>query len=196
MSELRELIAREIEALQNIPLDGGIERAVQLMHETAAEKGGKIVVSGVGKAGHIGLQLAAMLSSTGSPACFISPLEAQHGDLGLLQPNDLLFCISNSGMTREIVELVGLAQGLFPDLPFILLTKNAQCDLAQQAAAAILTGPTQEICPLDLTPTTSTTVMAVIVDLLVVSLMKRRNFTKEMFARRHHGGYLGKKSRS
>ena len=196
MDNLKDLIEREAEALKNIPLDGGIEAAVELMYQSVHENGGKVVVSGVGKAGHIGQQLSTTLSSTGTAACFLPPLEAQHGDLGIIQSNDVLFAISNSGLTREILELTELANNLVPDVKLIILSKNPESLLVKKADVAILTGPTEEICPLGLTPTTSTTVMTVIVDLLVVTLMKKIGFTKEMYSLRHHSGYLGNKSKT
>ena len=195
MGELKELIDREIEAIQNIPLDGGIENAVELIYQNVHQQSGKVVVSGVGKAGHIGLQLSTMLCSTGTSACFLNPLEAQHGDLGVLQNNDVLFAISNSGLTREILELVELSEKLCPEVKLIVLTRNPDSALAQMSNVVLLTGETTEICPFGLTPTTSTTTMNVITDLLVVTLMKKINFTKEMYAQRHHSGYLGAKSK-
>jgi len=195
MGELKDLIDREIEAINNIPLNGGIENAVELIYQNVHQQSGKVVVSGVGKAGHIGLQLSTMLCSTGTSACFLNPLEAQHGDLGVLQNRDVLFAISNSGLTREILELVELSEKLCPEIKLIVLTKNPESSLAEMANVAILTGQTDEICPLGLTPTTSTTTMNVITDLLVITLMKKINFTKEMYALRHHSGYLGDKSK-
>lgn len=195
MNELKRLIASEIEALNNIPLNGEIEAAVDLIHQHVHEQGGKVVVSGVGKAGHIGINLSATLCSTGTPSCFLSPLEAQHGDLGILQRPDVLFIISNSGMTREMFELIELSEHMYPEISIIVLTKNPDSPLAQRSDITILTGQTKEICPLGLTPTTSITVMSVISDLLVVSLMSKVGLTKEQYALRHHSGYLGKKAK-
>ena len=193
---ISDLIAQEIAALRQIPLDGSIEQAVEVLYKGVHQKGGKAIVSGVGKAGHIGMKLAATLSSTGTPACFLSPLEAQHGDLGILQPQDVLFIITNSGQTREMLELAELARHLNPDISLVVMTKNAESPLASQAQVTLLTGDTQEICPLGLTPTTSTTVMAVISDLVTVLLMKKIGFTKADYALRHHSGYLGKKAKN
>ncbi|MEO0468543.1 MAG: SIS domain-containing protein [Bacteroidota bacterium] len=195
MEKLSDFIEKEIAALQAIPLDGGIEAAVSLIHQQVHLQHGKVVVSGVGKAGLVGQLLATTLCSTGTAACFLNPLEAQHGDLGVLQANDILLCISNSGQTRELLELTELARRMYPDLKLVVMTRNAESPLARAADVALLTGHTHEICPLELTPTTSTTVMKVIVDLLVVQLMEKINFTKDMYAMRHHGGYLGKKSK-
>ncbi|HBX45030.1 MAG TPA: iron dicitrate transport regulator FecR, partial [Porphyromonadaceae bacterium] len=128
-------------------------------------------------------------------AIFMHPSEAQHGDLGILQENDLLLLITNSGKTREIIELIDLAKGLYPETPIIVITGNKDSVLAQQADVFLLTGNPKEVCPLDLTPTTSTTVMTVMGDILVVGTMKRIGFTAADYAKRHHGGYLGDKSR-
>ena len=129
--------------------------------------------------------------STGTPAVFLHPSEAQHGDLGILQPSDLLLLLSNSGKTREIVELVTLARNLNPQIPIIVITGKKDSPLAAEADVVLCTGDSPEVCPLGLTPTTSTTMMTVIGDVLVVGAMKEIGFTVEQYALRHHGGYLG-----
>ena len=149
----------------------------------------------MGKAGQIGYNISTTLSSTGTPAVFLHPAEAQHGDLGMLQEADVLFLISNSGRTDEILKLVELAKSLYPGIKLITLTGHPENELGRLADVSIATGHPMEICPLGLTPTTSTTVMTVLGDVLVVMMMKRINFTKEDYAKRHHSGYLGKKSR-
>ena len=130
---IRELIAKEIEAIQNIPIDGQIRDAVNLIYEQVHVKGGKVVVSGMGKAGQIGVNIATTLSSTGTTAVFIHPAEAQHGDLGVIQKNDIIFAISNSGKTREVIELEFLAKRLYPGIKFIVLTGNINSELAEKA---------------------------------------------------------------
>ena len=157
---------------------------------------GKIVVGGMGKAGQIGYNVATTFSSTGTPAVFMHPAEAQHGDLGMLQEKDILFLISNSGRTAEIIQLVSLAKELYPEMKLITLTGHPENELGYLADVSIATGNPQEICPLGLTPTTSTTVMTVLGDILVVTLMHKINFTKVDYAKRHHSGYLGEKSRN
>ncbi len=196
MNSLKELVRKEIEAIENIPLNGEVEAAVDLIHRNIHERDGKVVVAGVGKAGYIGYLLSTKLCSTGTPACFIHPLEAQHGDLGALQKNDVLFLISNSGLTREVIEMSHLSREMYPEIAIIVLTKNTSGDLGKMANIAIPTGDTKEIGPLGLTPTVSTTTMTVISDLIVITLMKKINFTKEMYSLRHHSGYLGEKARS
>src|SRR5690606_2734376 len=158
---------REIEGIRNIPVDDTISRAVAMMHEAVHVRGGKIVVAGLGKAGQIGHNIAMTLSSTGTTAVFLPPPEAQHCGLGILQRNDLLFLISNSGKTREILELIPLARRLCPDVPVIALTGHPENDLGTMADLCLSTGHPQEVCPLGLTPTTSTTVMTVLGDILV-----------------------------
>lgn len=192
---IKELIAKEIEAIQNIPVDGIIQKAVDLIHQQVHQKGGKVVVSGMGKAGQIGVNIATTLSSTGTPAIFVHPSEAQHGDLGMIQKNDVMFMISNSGKTREIVELEYLVKNLYPEMKVIGLTGHPDGPLSEFSDVLLYTGNPQEICPLGLTPTTSTTVMTVVGDLLVTLMMEKIGFSKEEYAKRHHSGYLGAKAR-
>lgn len=194
-ARIKELIQREIEAIQNAPVDGVIFDAIDLIYEQVHEKGGKVVISGIGKAGQVGLNIATTLSSTGTPSVFLHPSEAQHGDLGLVQQNDILILISNSGKTREIIELEALAKNLYPEIKIIAITGNEHGDLSTLSNVVLYTGKTKEICPLGMAPTTSTTVMTVVGDLLVVLMMEKIQFTKEQYALRHHGGYLGKKAR-
>jgi arabinose-5-phosphate isomerase len=196
INKINHLIAQEIEAINNIPVDGAIEKAIDIILEKTQRLKGKVVVSGMGKAGQIGNNIATTLSSTGTASVFLHPSEAQHGDLGILQENDVLLLISNSGKTREILELLGLAKHLHPNVPIICLTGNPDSELAKLSDAVLHTGHPKEICPLGLTPTTSTTVMTVVGDVLVVLLMERIGFTKEDYAKRHHSGYLGDKARS
>ncbi len=192
---IKELIEQEVRAIQNIPVDGAIIEVVELIYEQVHQKGGKVVVSGMGKAGQIGDNIATTLSSTGTPAIFIHPAEAQHGDLGVIQKNDIILAISNSGKTREVVELEFLVKNLVPDIKFILLTGKPGSELASKADVTLYTGGPEEICPLGLAPTTSTTVMTVAGDILVVLLMEKIGFTKAEYAKRHHSGYLGQKAK-
>lgn len=198
MTDIVDIIRQETEALRRIPITAAYGEAVELIHQRVhghSPARGKVVISGMGKAGQIGHNLATTLCSTGTPAIFLHPAEAQHGDLGLLQPNDVLLLISNSAKTREILELLDLSRQLYPDLPAILLTGQPDSPLSQQVEVCLHTGNPPEVCPLGLTPTTSTTVMTVIGDILVVLLMKRIGFSKNDYAARHHSGYLGAKAR-
>lgn len=193
---ISEILAAEANAIKNIPLSGSFEQSIELIFNQVHKEGGKLVVSGMGKAGQIATNIATTFSSTGTPAVFLHPSDAQHGDLGVIQKNDILLLISNSGKTREILELVELAKQLFKDIPLIVITGNPESPLPDLADVVIFTGNPEEVCPLGLTPTTSTTTMTVIGDVMVVLMMKKIRFSKMEYAQRHHGGYLGKKSRN
>lgn len=195
-SLMRNILELESNAIASIPVTDDYDKAVALIVEHVARKGGKLITSGMGKAGQIAMNIATTFSSTGTPAVFLHPSEAQHGDLGIMQPNDLMLLISNSGKTREIVELVQLARKLNPTVPLIVITGKSDSPLAKCADALLLTAEAPEVCPLGLTPTTSTTMMTVIGDVLVVSVMKDIGFTASQYAMRHHGGYLGGKART
>lgn len=195
LEEIKQVLQQEAQAIQNIPVTDSFLKAVDIIQERVHQMKGKLVASGMGKAGQIALNIATTFSSTGTPAVFLHPSDAQHGDLGVVQPNDVLLLISNSGKTREILELVELAENLYSNLPLIVITSNGDSQLAQMADVCIETGNPKEVCILGLTPSTSTTVMTVIGDVLVVLMMKRIGFNNEEYAKRHHGGYLGHKSR-
>ena len=192
---MQEILAAESKAVANIPVTDGYEKAVAMIVEQVWNKQGKLITSGMGKAGQIAMNIATTFSSTGIPAVFLHPSEAQHGDLGVMQRNDIMLLLSNSGKTREIIELVALAKRMNPELQIIVITGNNNSELAEISDICLWTGNSPEVCPLGLTPTTSTTLMTVIGDVLVVNVMKTTGFTKEMYAMRHHGGYLGVKSR-
>ena len=194
-ASIYDLLQREAQAVLNIPITDAYEKAVDLIVEQVHRKKGKLVTSGMGKAGQIAMDIATTFCSTGTPAVFLHPSEAQHGDLGILQEHDLLLLISNSGKTREIVELTDLAYKLNSNLKKIVITGNPDSPLAQTADICLATGHPDEVCPLGMTPTTSTTVMTVIGDILVVEAMKKTGFTIEDYSKRHHGGYLGERSR-
>lgn len=192
---IKKVIEHEAQAIKNIPVSNGMIDAIELIYKQVHQKKGKLVTSGMGKAGQIALNIATTFSSTGTPAVFLHPSESQHGDLGVFQENDILLVISNSGKTREIIELINLAENLYQDIPLIVISSNPDSKLSEAADAFIYTGNPKEVCPLGLSPTTSTTVMTVIGDVLVVSMMNKIEFTNEDYAKRHHGGYLGDKSR-
>jgi len=194
--KISEILTIEAEAIRNIPVSNGIEPAIELIHDHVHNKGGKLVASGMGKAGQIAINIATTFSSTGTPAVFLHPSDAQHGDLGVIQENDILLLISNSGITREILELVELAKQLFSSMPLVVITGNPESPLPKSADIVIHTGNPREVCPLGLTPTTSTTTMTVIGDVLVILMMEKIQFTSSDYAKRHHGGYLGVKSRN
>ena len=192
---MRKILESESRAIANIPVSDAYDRAVELIVEHVYRRGGKLVTSGMGKAGQIAMNIATTFSSTGIPAVNLHPSEAQHGDLGVLQPNDVILLISNSGKTCEIIDLVHLTHNLYPQVPLIVITGNPDSELSAMADVTLATGASPEVCPLGLTPTTSTTMMTVIGDVLVVNVMRITGFTREDYALRHHGGYLGRKSR-
>lgn len=192
---MREILEAESKAILNIPVTDEYEHAVKLIVERVHHNGAKLVTSGMGKCGQIANNIATTFASTGIPAVFLHPSEAQHGDLGVLQPHDVMLLLSNSGRTNEIVALVQLAHALYPDVKFIVITGNNESELARQADICLWTGGAPEVCPLGLTPTTSTTMMTVMGDVLVVNTMLATGFTRQDYAMRHHGGYLGHVSR-
>jgi arabinose-5-phosphate isomerase len=152
---------------------------------------GRVVVTGMGKSGHIGAKIAATLASTGTPAFFMHPAEASHGDLGMITRDDVVLALSNSGETSEILALLGPIARL--GVPLIALTGNAQSTLAREASAHLDVGVAEEACPLNLAPTASTTATLAMGDALAVALLESRGFTAEDFARSHPGGSLGRR---
>lgn len=195
LDDIKTIIELEAQAIRNIPINEKYNKAVDIIVEQIHNKNGKLVISGMGKAGQIGQNMATTFCSTGTPAIFLHPSEAQHGDLGVLQANDALLLITNSGKTREIIELLDLARIIYSSIPVIVITGNTESFLANEANVTLFTGHPEEVCPLRLTPTTSITVMTVIGDLLVIETMKRIGFNEVEYAKRHHGGYLGDMSR-
>lgn len=190
-NSIKEIIEAESHAIASIPVTPAFGEAVDMIVEHVHNRKGKLVTSGMGKAGQIAQNIATTFSSTGTPSVYLHPGEAQHGDLGVLQPDDVMLLISNSGKTREIIDVIRLAKGLYPQIPLIVISGNSDSPLAKASDVYINTGGAPEVCPLGLTPTTSTTVMTVIGDILVVNTMQAIGFTREDYALRHHGGYLG-----
>lgn len=152
---------------------------------------GRVVVTGMGKSGHIANKIAATLASTGTPAFFVHPAEASHGDIGMITANDIVIALSNSGTTAELVTIVPLLKRL--GIPLIAMTGNPASTLAQQADVHLDAGVATEACPLNLAPTSSTTVTLVLGDALAIALLEARGFTAEDFAFSHPGGALGRK---
>ena len=193
---IKDILLHEAKAIQKIPITDNFEKAIDIIYQNVHKKNGKIICSGMGKAGQIALNISTTFSSTGTPAVFLHPSDAQHGDIGVIQENDVLLLISNSGKTREIIELVKLTANMHKNIPLIIITGNPESPLGKIADIILSTGHPDEVCPLGLTPTTSTTVMTVIGDALVVLMMNKIKFTSAEYAKRHHGGYLGEKSRN
>lgn len=194
---IKELLEYEAAQIKNIPVNFSFELAVNRIKQKVHNIGsnGKVILSGMGKAGQIALNISSTLNSTGTPSVYLHPSEAQHGDLGILQKNDILVLLSNSGKTREILELIQLSQNMYPAISIICITGKKDSPLAKESDIVLHTGNADEICPLGLTPTISTTLMTVIGDILVVELMKKIKFSKQEYSKRHHSGYLGKKSK-
>ncbi len=177
---------RAIEALRR-RIDDSFDRACHIL--LGCE--GRIVVTGMGKSGHIGGKIAATLASTGSPAFFVHPGEASHGDLGMITARDVVLALSNSGNTAEILTIVPLIKRL--GVPLVSMTGNPASALAGEADVNLDVGVEQEACPLGLAPTASTTVALVTGDALAIALLQARGFSAEDFARSHPGGALGRR---
>jgi len=154
---------------------------------------GRVAVTGVGKSGIVGEKISATLSSTGTPSFFLRPVEAMHGDLGMLRRGDLLLALSNSGETAEVLAVCSACEGL--GIEIVALTGGTDSSLARAASLTVDTGVDREACPLDLAPTSSTTVTLAIGDALALVLLEQRRFTAEHYARFHPGGSLGERLR-
>ncbi|MGE0153147.1 MAG: SIS domain-containing protein [Reyranellaceae bacterium] len=181
-----ELGAQALHAL-GAALDGRFGDAVDVLHGVS----GRVVVTGMGKSGHVARKIAATLASTGTPAQFVHPAEASHGDLGMIGRNDAVLALSFSGETAELADLIAYAARF--TIPLIGMTGNARSALAQAASVALVLPPLTEACPLGLAPTTSTTAMLALGDALAVALLERRGFTSADFQVLHPGGKLGKR---
>ncbi|HRW65059.1 MAG TPA: KpsF/GutQ family sugar-phosphate isomerase [Candidatus Competibacter sp.] len=185
-SQVLTIEAQAVEQLKS-RIDGDFVNACDLMLHCQ----GRIVVLGIGKSGHIGGKIAATLASTGSPAFFVHPAEASHGDMGMITARDVVLALSNSGETDEILTLLPLLKRL--GVPLIALTGNPASTLAKNADVHIDVSVSQEACPLGLAPTSSTTATLAMGDALAVALLEARGFTAEDFARSHPGGRLGRR---
>lgn len=185
----RAVIETEAEAVAGLAarIDASFARACRHMLECE----GRVVVLGMGKSGHIGSKIAATLASTGTPAFFVHPGEASHGDLGMITPKDAVLAISNSGETGEILTILPLIKRL--GVPLIAMTGNPASTLARAATVHIDVSVPQEACPLGLAPTASTTATLAMGDALAIALLEARGFTAEDFARTHPGGRLGRR---
>ena len=168
-------------------VDHRFAQAVQTMLQLQ----GRVVVMGMGKSGHVGRKIAATLASTGTPALFVHPAEASHGDLGMVTAQDLVLAISNSGESAELTAILPVLHRL--GVPLIAITGNLQSSLAQHADQVLDCSVEREACPLNLAPTTSTTAQLALGDALAVALLDARGFRAEDFARSHPGGALGRK---
>ena len=168
-------------------MDENFDRAVELIMQCQ----GKVIVTGVGKSGHIGAKIAATLASTGTPSFFINPLDVYHGDLGVMSKGDVVLAISNSGQTDELLRFIPMV--LHMEIPIIGMSGNPQSLLAKYSTCHLNVSVEKEACPLNLAPTSSTTATLAMGDALAVALMEKRNFQPQDFAQFHPGGELGKR---
>lgn len=184
-----QCIKEEAEATLNLinQLDENFDKAVSLIFHCT----GKVIVTGVGKSGNIGAKIAATLSSTGTPAFFVNPLDVYHGDLGVMTKDDVVLALSNSGQTDELLRFIPMV--LHMNIPIIGMSANPNSLLAKYSTAHLKVWVEKEACPLNLAPTSSTTAALVMGDALAIALMRVRNFKPQDFAQFHPGGELGKR---
>lgn len=183
----RQVLTAESDALRTLAgsLNGSFTAAVQAI----ATAKGRVVVSGMGKSGHIARKIAATLASTGTPSLFVHPGEASHGDLGMVTSDDIVIAISNSGETHELSDLIAYTRRY--DLPLIGITSGAKSALAEASDILLLLPPVAEVCPMGLAPTTSTTMTLALGDALAVTVLEHKGFTAADFRNFHPGGKLG-----
>lgn len=187
---MRAVLAAEAAAISRVRVDDDYERAVR----TLADCRGKVLTTGIGKAGHIAHKFAATLCSTATPAAFIHPAEAAHGDLGLVGANDVLVAFSTSGKSREVLEILELARHLGV-ATIIGVTSHPDSELRKLSDFTLDMGVVEEPCPIGLTPSASMAVMLAISDAIALALLEVKGITREDYGLRHHGGYLGRAAR-
>ncbi len=187
---MNDVLRREAEAILAVRLTESADQAMDALLSCQ----GKIIASGMGKAGLIARKFAAILCSTGTPAAFINPGEAAHGDLGLIGKGDCLIAYSTSGKTREVIEMIHLGRHL--GLATVIgVTSHPESPLRELSDIVIDMGEIEEPCPLGLTPSASMAVMSALSDALALTLMGEKGITKQEYGLRHHGGYLGQQAR-
>ncbi|MGX5174727.1 KpsF/GutQ family sugar-phosphate isomerase [Aliikangiella sp. IMCC44653] len=196
MSDIKDFIqcgqkVVDIEVAAVISLKQKINQSFKQACEILLACEGRIVVIGMGKSGHIGNKIAATLASTGSPAFFVHPGEASHGDLGMITPKDVVIALSNSGETSEVTSLLPVIKRI--NVPLISMTGNPNSTLSRFASVNLDTSVEKEACPMNLAPTASTTVSLVMGDAIAVALLEARGFTEDDFALSHPGGSLGRR---
>ncbi|AEE87653.1 Arabinose 5-phosphate isomerase [Francisella cf. novicida Fx1] len=187
-----ETFRLEIETLEKLKnsIDENFEKACEIILENNRDKG-RVIITGMGKSGHIGKKMAATFASTGTPAFFVHPGEAGHGDFGMITKNDVLIAISNSGTSSEIMGLMPMIKHL--NIPIIAITSNPKSILARNSNVTLNLHVDKEACPLNLAPTSSTTATLVLGDALAIALLKAKNFSEKDFAFSHPNGALGRK---
>ncbi len=187
VTRARDIIGKEIEGMATLAaaIDGSVAEAVALI----AGRGGRLVVTGVGKSGHIGAKLASTFASTGTPSIYLHAAEAAHGDLGMIMVADTVLAISNSGDTRELFAVLDYCRAV--GVPVVAITAGGESRLAKQATVLLRLPQVTEVCPNNLAPTTSTLITLALGHVLAVLLMERRSFAETDFAQFHPGGKLG-----
>ncbi len=191
LATARRVLAIEAAALRRLAdgLDGPFSETIALL--AGIKDRARVVVTGMGKSGHVGRKMAATLASTGTPAIYVHPGEASHGDLGMIAPGDVIVALSNSGETAELADMVTYAKRF--EIPLVAITSHADSELARAATVSLVLPDVAEACPLGLAPTTSTTMMLALGDALSVALLERKGFTPEQFRTLHPGGKLGRR---
>lgn len=187
LSSAKNTIEKEIEALREMETSFN-ENLTEVLNVLENTKG-RIIVTGMGKSGHIGRKIAATFASTGSPSFFVHPAEASHGDLGMITNNDSVIAISNGGESKELSDILAYCKRY--DIPLIAITKNSESSLGKAGDYLLKLPSAQEACPFGMAPTSSTTATLVLGDVLAVALMERRGFSKTDYKQRHPGGKLG-----
>jgi len=186
-----EIMRKEAEAIASVKVTPAFEQAVLALRDCQS----KVLTTGMGKAGHIARKFAATLCSTGTPAAYIHPGEAAHGDLGLVSPRDCIVALSTSGKTNEVIEMLELGRHL--GLQTIIgITSHPDSRLRDLSDIILDMGHIEECCPLGLTPSATIAVMLAITDALALTLMELKGITRHDYGLRHHGGYLGRKART
>jgi arabinose-5-phosphate isomerase len=191
LERMQAVLNAEADAIRAIRLDESFVRAVETMRDCD----GKIITTGIGKAGYIANKFAATLCSTATPAVFVHPAEAAHGDLGLVDTHDVLIAFSTSGKSREVLEILELARHLGVAC-LIGVTSHPESELRDKSDFVLDMGIIEEPCPLGLTPSASMAVMLAISDALALALLEQKGVTREDWGLRHHGGYLGRAARA
>jgi arabinose-5-phosphate isomerase len=188
---MQAVLAAEAAAIQTVDVTDDFVKTVEVMQACS----GKILTTGIGKAGHIAKKFAATLCSTATPADFVHPAEAAHGDLGIVGKDDVLLAFSTSGKSREVIEILEMARHLGVS-NIIGVTSHPDSELRNHADLVLDMGVIEEPCPLGLTPSSSMAVMLAISDAIALALMEQKGVTREDYGLRHHGGYLGRAART
>jgi len=187
---IRSILEAEARAIANVQVDATFEAAVKSLLDCR----GKVFTTGIGKAGYVAKKAASTFSTTGTPSVYLHPGDASHGDVGVISTEDILFSFSNSGRTREVLETVRFSR-MLGIKQILAITGCPDSPIGHESDLILSIGEIEEPCPLKMTPSASTSAMVAVADALALTAMRERGFTQADFAARHHGGYLGEKSR-